>query len=312
MKWTVLFALGFLLGLSSVVFSDTRYNANSASPANAETLVLYDAASGTLPGSPLMNFTDFPPDSAPPVYDGGATVLDTTTSGRETYAGWTSYGATAAGFPLLDRTAGFQMDFTVQVESESHRNNNRAGFNVILLGADARGIELAFWEDEIWAQSDDRSGGLFQHGEGVAFATTAGLVDYRLTVLGDIYTLSAHTVPVLSGPVRDYSPFDGFPDPYESPNFLFLGDNTTSAQARVRLGFVSVTGGQLATPTAIPTITSTSSPLPVASSTSTPSATPLPTPAPSENVPRLCAPGWIVLPGLIILGVIARKIRAIR
>lgn len=312
MKWTILFALGFLLGLSSVVFSDTRYNANSASPANAETLVLYDAASGTLPGSPLMNFTDFPPDSAPAVYDGGATVLDTTTSGRETYAGWTSYGATAAGFPLLDRTAGFQMDFTVQVESESHRNNNRAGFNVILLGADARGIELAFWEDEIWAQSDDRSGGLFQHGEGVAFATTAGLVDYRLTVLGDIYTLSAYTVPVLSGPVRDYSPFDGFPDPYESPNFLFLGDNTTSAQARVRLGFVSVTGGQLATPTAIPTITSTSSPLPVASSTSTPSATPLPTPAPSENVPRLCAPGWIVLPGLIILGVIARKIRAIR
>ena len=29
--------------------------------------------------------------------------------------------------------------------------------------------------------------------------------------------------------VRDYTAFSGFPNPYSSTNFLFLGDDTTSA-----------------------------------------------------------------------------------
>jgi hypothetical protein len=233
-----------------------------------------------------MSFTDFPPGVASPSYSGTATVLDTTASGRETYAGWISSGANTPGFPILDRAAGFQVDLTLQIENESHTNNDRSGFSLIVLSEDAKGIELAFWENEIWVQNDNSTGGLFTHGEGAVFPTTTGLINYQLVVTGDTYTLTANTQPILNGSVRDYSDFDGFPDPYQTPNFLFLGDDTTSAQARVQLGFVAVTGAEPLTPTS--TNTSTSSPLPTASRTSAPSVTPIPSPPPTGKVPNVC------------------------
>jgi hypothetical protein len=221
----------------------------SATPSvSGKTVILYDAAAGAIPAAPLMNFTDFPPGSAPPTYIDGMAVLDTTTSGDNTYAGWISNGTATPGFPVLDRTAGFQLDFALQVGSESHTNNNRAGFSIIILSEDARGIELAFWEKEIWAQNDDTTGGFFTHGEGATFATTTDLINYQVIVDNDTYTLTANTERVLTGPLRNYSTFEGFPDPYETPNLLFLGDDTTSAQARIRLGFVSVTGTERTIP----------------------------------------------------------------
>ena len=49
--------------------------------------------------------------------------------------------------------------------------------------------------------------------------------------------------PLLSGNLRQYTnwmaPF-GLPDPYEQPNQLFLGDDTSSAGAAVWLGNVSI------------------------------------------------------------------------
>jgi hypothetical protein len=215
-----------------------------------------------------MNFTDFPPGSASPTYANGGTAMDTTLSGNKTYAGWISNVTTTPGFPILDRTPGFQVDFKVQVENESHTNNNRSGFSIIILSNDAKGIELAFWENEIWAQNDDTTGGLFKHGEGTTFTTTTGLINYQVIVVNDTYTLTANTKPILAGPIRDYSKFDGFPNPYKTPNFLFLGDDTTSAQARIRLSFVSVTG------TEGTTATSSGSPAPTLNSI--PGASPTP------------------------------------
>jgi hypothetical protein len=156
------------------------------------------------------------------------------------------------------------------VQNESHTNNNRAGFSIIVLSDDNKGIELAFWKNEIWVQNDDTTGGLFKHGEGTIFATTTGFINYQVIVVNDTYTLIADNKPILTGPLRDYSKFDGFPDPYETPNFLFLGDDTTSAQARIRLSFVSVTGTEPAT--------STSSSLPTGSPTSPLNITPSPSP----------------------------------
>ncbi len=237
------------------------------------TLLLYDAASGTIPAAPLMNFAALPPGTNP-VYTGGATMLDTT-SANNIYAGWVSEGTITPGFPVLDRANGFQVDVTMQVEAEAHANNNRAGYSLIALGSDAKGIELAFWGTEIWAQNDTATGGLFTHGEGVVFDTTANLVDYQVIVVSDTYTLTANATPILTGPVRDYTDFSGFPDPYETPNFLFMGDDTTSAQARIRLTYVSITGtGQ---PTATPTVTSTSTSTETPTSTPTPTFTPPPT-----------------------------------
>jgi hypothetical protein len=284
-------------------------HAGAAAP-TSETFVLYDAASGTTPDPSRMSFTDFPPGTASPVYSEGLTVLDSTAAGSDSFAGWVASAATTSGFPLLDRTTGFHVNFTVQIDSESHSNSNRAGFNVIVLGQDAKGIEIAFWTNQIWVQSDDQTGGLFRHGEGVAVATTAAINEYQVNIAGATYTLIANGEPILTGPVRDYSAFDGFPDPYETPNFLFLGDNTTSAQARVRLGFVSVTGTGIQTPTTIPTMTSTSSPLPDPSSTPLPSATPVPSPTAQPSGRALCPSGWILLALFLPVAWMRKTIRA--
>jgi hypothetical protein len=285
-------SLLILLTLGSILYTYDLKDAQALSPGNENTLVLYNAASGVVPSETLMDFTDFPPGAASLSYSDGATALDTSLSGNDTFAGWVSGQALTPGFPSLDRGTGFQVNFTLQVENESHTNNNRAGFSVILLDQDAKGIELAFWENEIWAQTDDRTGGLFTHGEGVTYPTT-GLTEYQVSIVGDTYTLKANSEQLLTGPVRDYSKFDGFPDPYETPNFLFWGDDSTTAAAGVKLRFASVSGSEPVSPTA----TTTNIPQPTATTAPLSSATllPVPTPTPAGNVFKICSSGWVFL-----------------
>ena len=139
-------------------------------------------------------------------------------------------------FPILDRRRGFAIEFALLVHSESHENSNRAGFSVTVITEDLLGIELAFWDDLIWAQSDSP---LFTQAEGVAFDTTANLTNYSLLLEGDGYHLSAEGNLLLEGTLRDYSGFNA--PPYTLRNFLFLGDNTTSAGADVTLGTIRLT-----------------------------------------------------------------------
>ena len=291
-KW-IFFPSLFSLILGSGFYSNHLHD-SQAVLVDAKTLVLYDATSRDIPNKSLMIFTDFPPGSASLGYTEDVTVLDTTASGSDTFAGWVSSQATIQGFPILDRTAGVQVTFTLQIESETHANNNRAGFSMIVLDQDAKGIELSFWENAIWAQGDENTGGLFRHGEGTTFVTTS-MVDYQLTIAGDIYTLTANSEPILTGPVRNYRSFNGFPDPYETPNFLFMGDDTTSSQARIRLRFVSITGIEPAIPTASYTGTSPSTPIPTASPVPSPSTTPIPspTPTPTRRVIEFCPFSWV-------------------
>jgi hypothetical protein len=54
----------------------------------------------------------------------------------------------------------------------------------------------------------------------------------------DEYVIRIGDQTLLRGTVRDYTRHGGFP--YQTPNFLFLGDNTTSARARFDLGSVEV------------------------------------------------------------------------
>ena len=157
--------LSFILIFAPVLFSLDLKPANAISQINTKTLVLYDAASGGIPSTQLMNFIDFPLGAAAPTYENAGTILDTTISGSETYAGWLSNAGSTTGFPLLDRVTGFHVDFSIQVEREAHTNHNRAGFSIIILSQDARGIELAFWENGIWVQNDDTTGGLFTRGD---------------------------------------------------------------------------------------------------------------------------------------------------
>jgi hypothetical protein len=170
------------------------------------------------------------------VYGGvGGTVLRTTAGGTTTFdttsanaiqAGYSNYFGTSPAnpaFPVLDRGDGFLVTLDMRVLSESHISNNRAGVSLIVLSNDLQGVELAFWENEVWVQS----GPDFIHAEGVTFDTTAASTRYELFIQGNTYAVSAGGTAILTGSVRDYSAFG---IPYDLPNFVFLGDNTSSAR----------------------------------------------------------------------------------
>ena len=204
------------------------------------TYILYDADLGTLPGSQgFVYLSDPSPAEATQEYDEGATVLDTTAQ-QSDKAG---YFASPLSVPVLNHARGFTVAFTVQIESEAHSSEHRAGFSVIVLGDDLLGIELGFWEDRIWAQEGGEGPLLFTQAEYAPWDTVAGLVLYRLAFSESGYTLSVDEAPVLTGALRDYTAFTGQPDPYEIPNLVFIGDNTSSADARVRIAAVSITVG---------------------------------------------------------------------
>ncbi len=221
-----LLALFFTLGVAS-----------TAAP--TKSTVLYNGALGSTPDAQGWAYGGL----ASPTASGGATTLDTTGS-AQIQAG---FSASQAGFlgstapvPALSRTRGFTLTFAVQVQSEAHSGSDRAGFSVIALADDARGIELGFWQNQIWAQ-EGGTAKLFTHAEGAAFDTTGGLIGYELAIRGDTYRLSSGGQPILSGPIRDYSAATGLLDPYETPSYLFFGDDTTSAAASIRLASVGVT-----------------------------------------------------------------------
>jgi hypothetical protein len=211
-------------------------------------LVLYDAALGSTPDTQgRLAYRASPDAAATQSYVDGATVLDT--SARTADAA--GYFADPRNLPPLDRTAGYTLRFTVQVAYEDHSASDkngdgvgdRAGFSVLVLSADRLGIELGFWQDQIWAQeegpAEPPAGALFTRAEHAPFDTSA-LTSYTLAVQGDAYALAADERPILRGRLRDYTAFEGPVNPYRTPNFIFLGDDTGSAQAIVHLSYVAL------------------------------------------------------------------------
>lgn len=166
---------------------------------------------------------------------GGGVRLDSTAAVGEK-AGYFNF--THPGMEPMDRAAGYTVAFDVKINSESHNNNDRAGFSVIAISSDWMGIELGFWADTIFAQAAG-----FAHAEDVAFSS-ASMTRYELAVTGDTYALRAAgaTTPILTGLLRDYRPaVVPVPDVYEIPNFLFLGDDTGSAGASVDMTYIELT-----------------------------------------------------------------------
>src|SRR6266487_6086398 len=210
-------------------------HAPAAAPACASTSTLYDGALGGTPDTQGLLYQSFAM-SARQIFSNGVTILDTTPR-QSDLAG---YVGDPTSVPALDRTSGYTLTFSVQVVSEAHNNNNRAGFSIIALSQDKLGIELGFWSDHIWAQEGGTSN-LFTHAEDAPFTTTAGLISYTLAIHGDTYALAANGAPILNGNLRDYSAFVGPIDPYETPNFIFLGDDTSSAKAKIKLAAFAVT-----------------------------------------------------------------------
>jgi hypothetical protein len=202
------------------------------SPAHAELVTLY-SGSGLPSAEPWLvyGFDSVTGASQTNVAGGVRLVTDETT--RAGYSNYNVIPTTALknpAFPSLNRANGFELSFSLALTGESHTSNDRAGFSVILLGSDAKGIELGFWQNEIWAQNAG-----FIHGEGIAF-NTVPTQDYKLRIVNDNYTLSQGANQLLTGNLRSY----GSSQPYSLSNYIFLGDNTTSAQANALIGAIKL------------------------------------------------------------------------
>lgn len=187
--------------------------------------VLWDPQPGTLPAAQGWSYAAFP-GTAQQTHTGTAIRLATLATLAES-AGY----ARVIPTPLL-AAEGFNLVVRFRLPQETHNRPERAGFSLILLGADRRGIELGFWRDQVFAQADQP---LFTHGENAPHTFDQEPVTAVVSIRGTNYTLFVDHQPVLRGPLRDYTAFSGFPDVYENSNFLFLGDDTTSAGAEVEI-----------------------------------------------------------------------------
>jgi len=199
-------------------------------------------------------------DGSPAVTStGGSTTLDTTgannipSTSSNIEAGYSNYTPLGSlvnpSFPTLNPATGFSVSFDVDINSETHgADDNRAGFDVIVLGSDKKGVELGFWTNDIWAQQYT-SGAFSRDGSedsNIQRDSTAlnneSLIHYTLTITGTGYTLSTGTsspVTILTGSTHDYTGSDMLP--YTLSNYVFIGDDTTDAQASETFTDLAVT-----------------------------------------------------------------------
>lgn len=209
-----------------------------AAAASATTDTLYNGSLGTSPQSQgKLSYYTLPGTGVETI--GATSTTYNSTANFNEHGGFSNdniFGTPVdPSFPALDKSVGYSLDLSLQKLAEDHgTDNNRSGTSLIVLGADHTGIELEFWNNEVWAQS----GADFVHAEGVAFNTTAAITAYHLAVSGSTYTLSINGTLSLSGSLRDYSAF-GFP--YTLSNYLFLGDDTGSASGAFAVSSLSVT-----------------------------------------------------------------------
>jgi hypothetical protein len=233
--------------------------------ANAATIVLYDGAtfSGTpnnAPGS-YLTFNSFNPlaplaPAGTQTASGGKTTLNTS-SPEILYGGYSNYtlANTLANpaFPVLDSNAGYTLSFTIKINSQTNTGDNgpnRAGFSVTALDSTSKGIEIGFRNTDIFAQNSNFNA-ISPAEQKTSFGSELGTLNtYDLKVLGNTYTLSNGSTNLFSGLLRSYpiSANNSLTVVYGNPNFLFFGDNTTSAGASVDIQNITLTTNSTAVP----------------------------------------------------------------
>ena len=229
----------------------------SASVGFTQSFTLYNGASNVTLDDPSWGWNYVSQGgSAIKTAGGGMTTLDSTASDSIS-AGFSTVTSSRSTPFILDNARGYTVGFDIQVNTENHSNPaadknadglaDRSGVNLIVLGSDHKGLELAFWQDEIWPQQDNPlfiHNALKERAQGVSL--TSLLTHYDLRIQGNNYVLAngGGTV-LLTGNLRDYAANGAPALPYAGQNFLFLGDDTTSARGSVGIAGVKLL---LATP----------------------------------------------------------------
>lgn len=221
----------------------------------AASISLYDGSLGGTPTS--QGWLSFTSTGGTQTTIGSQTNLNTLAN-SSFFAGYSNYNGSLsntpsvitptslvnASFPTLNRTSGYTVSFTVQLLSQFNDSPNRAGFSVIALSSDKKGIEIGLRNSDIFSQNVGFTVGEVNNSAQIT-NLLASLTTYNLEILGDTYTLKAGTNILLNGLLRDYSNAIGFgTDVYRTNNFLFFGDDTHSAQANVNIKSLSVNTDQ--------------------------------------------------------------------
>ncbi|CAN5762625.1 hypothetical protein BH11PSE8_BH11PSE8_26350 [soil metagenome] len=201
----------------------------------SQAAVLYDPGAGTLPsqqGWTTQGFGSFTQSVSGGVYHFDSGPSNLTSAGS-------ALGDPPGHAPLsaLDTAAGFTLDFSLKVVSESHAaSNTRAGFSVLFTGLDPQhSLELGFWGDRVFAY-DYLAPNTFTPGANAPLDTSV-MRNYSLQVQGNLYTLSSGGTSLLQGALVDYTPRGLV---YADSGLLFFGDDTTGARSSVELGMVSL------------------------------------------------------------------------
>lgn len=186
---------------------------------------LYDPGLNTLPSA--QGWFTFGLGGYSQGVGGGVYALDTTASND------IKAGSSLFSLPALDTVAGFRLDFNLRIVSEAHASDDRAGFSMIVTGADpAQALELGFWGDRVFAYT-----ATFDRGAQALVATGAA-TDYSLRVRNNQYRFFGGGSLLLGGSLVDYTAKGA---PYNQKGFLFFGDDTTRAQSLTEMGGVSLT-----------------------------------------------------------------------
>lgn len=254
-----LISLGSSLGIAIA----GMIGSSSIDRATAASITLYDGVnfSGTpnnAPGS-YLTFNSFDPlNLASPgtqTAGNGKTTLNTS-SPESLYGGYSNYNLlntlSNAAFPVLDSNAGYTISFTIKINSQTNTGTNgpnRAGFSVTALDNNKKGIEIGFRNTDIFAQNSNFNA-IDPAEQKTSFGSVLGnFSTYDLKVLGNNYTLSNGGDDLFSGSLRSYTiSSNPLTAVYGNPNFLFFGDNTTSAGASVDIQNITLTTNSTAVP----------------------------------------------------------------
>jgi hypothetical protein len=227
-------------------------------------VTLYDGSLGGTPNSgSYLNFFSIPTLPAPTSNGSGVTLNTSLNEGI--YAGYSNYNATVVGntvsvgglvnplFPVLDSAVGYTLSFKMQINSQTNtgpNGANRAGFSALILDNNKKGIEIGFRNSDIFAQPDANFNSILPSEQKTGIGGTLGSpTTYDLTVLGNSYTLSTGGNTLINGLLRDYTGAQGAGSAiYNTANFLFLGDDTTSASASVNLQNITLNTNAAAVP----------------------------------------------------------------
>ncbi|WP_310427403.1 PEP-CTERM sorting domain-containing protein [Chamaesiphon sp. VAR_48_metabat_135_sub] len=226
----------------------------------AVTTVLYDGSSGVTPdNSPYLDFRAI--GVASQIASGGVTTLNTFDPNpllsEFTFAG---YGNRSNAGTLLtstlDNSAGYTLSFKIKINSQTNtgaNGPNRAGFSVLVLGSDKKGVEIGFRDSDIFAQNSSFNAiNATEQKSNIRTGILDTLTTYDLKVTGSGYTLTIGSNPnqSFSGLLKDYSAAAITPltQVYNTADVIFFGDNTTSAGASVDIQNITLNTNAAAVP----------------------------------------------------------------